>query len=151
MKRRARGLAVLLAAPALLAAACAIGAPAPAGGGTLALFDAPPDQRAEISVVDLAFEPAAIELSTGALGAIAVTNRGKLEHDFTIDRIESDWAFRIDGAPSTRSLEGDVHIGLRAGVAAQLRLRPLAAGRYEFYCSVPGHRNAGMRGELIVR
>jgi uncharacterized cupredoxin-like copper-binding protein len=27
----------------------------------------------------------------------------------------------------------------------------LRAGRYEFYCSVPGHRQGGMEGELTIR
>jgi uncharacterized cupredoxin-like copper-binding protein len=36
------------------------------------------------------------------------------------------------------------------GATAHLTLT-LAPGRYRFYCPVPGHRAAGMRGTLVVR
>lgn len=32
----------------------------------------------------------------------------------------------------------------------KMRFTPMEAGEYEFYCSVEGHREAGMKGKLIV-
>jgi uncharacterized cupredoxin-like copper-binding protein len=36
------------------------------------------------------------------------------------------------------------------GQTNQLEFTPTAAGTYEFWCTVPGHKEAGMIGKLIV-
>jgi plastocyanin len=47
---------------------------------------------------------------------------------------------------------GVVRVGPVVGPGATARLTlTLAPGRYRFYCPVPGHRAAGMRGTLVVR
>lgn len=34
---------------------------------------------------------------------------------------------------------------------AKARFTPTQPGTYEFYCSVPGHKDAGMKGTLTVQ
>lgn len=43
-----------------------------------------------------------------------------------------------------------VHLHTVAGEAVTAAFTPTEPGTYEFYCSVPGHREAGMVGTLIV-
>jgi len=78
-----------------------------------------------------AWSETALEASAGAV--IAITNTGFLEHNFTID--ELDIAENLPGGQVVEvTLPGD-----------------LAAGdTYTFYCSVLGHRAAGMEGTLTI-
>ena len=43
-----------------------------------------------------------------------------------------------------------IHLVANAGETRTVGLRGLAAGRYDAYCSVPGHADAGMRASVIV-
>ena len=88
-------------------------------------------QEIAVQAGDLWFKPATLEMPAAAPVNITVTNDGRLFHDFTIDT----FGFRLSLDPG-RSATG----GLRA----------LQRGEYRFYCSVPGHADAGMRGTLVV-
>ena len=44
-----------------------------------------------------------------------------------------------------------LHVNVDVPIGANRRVTFSAApGRYEFYCRVPGHKAAGMKGTLIV-
>ena len=49
------------------------------------------------------------------------------------------------------SLEGDGHGATVGNGGTSTVSAELKAGRYTYYCSVPGHRAAGMHGTLTVR
>ncbi|MGH3442406.1 MAG: plastocyanin/azurin family copper-binding protein [Nitriliruptorales bacterium] len=75
-----------------------------------------------------------------AEGEIEVTliNEGNAGHDFTIDEAIGDVRSVPPGndtVPGGDSGEGTLQ---------------LFAGEYTFYCSVPGHREQGMEGTLVV-
>lgn len=76
------------------------------------------------------FEPAEIHARVGENLAIALTSTDIL-HDFTIDELDAHVAAE----------RGET---VRGGVIAE------EAGRYSYYCTVAGHRQAGMEGVLIV-
>lgn len=78
----------------------------------------------------LRFEPAEITVHAGEPVAIVFSSTDIL-HDFTIDDI-------------------DAHVAADAGETAEGGLSAPTPGRYTFYCSVPGHREGGMVGTLIV-
>jgi uncharacterized cupredoxin-like copper-binding protein len=40
---------------------------------------------------------------------------------------------------------------VHAGATSTLTLKRLKAGKYTFYCPVPGHRAAGMKGTLTIK
>ncbi len=46
--------------------------------------------------------------------------------------------------------ELDLHISVEAGGRQTVTFTPAEAGRYEFFCTVPGHRDGGMIGTLVV-
>ena len=74
-------------------------------------------------------------LSSSSHVVINFTNRSPLAHNLTI----ANAAGKVLGA--TPTFTG----GMRT---LSLNLPP---GRYTFYCSVPGHEAAGMKGTLTVR
>lgn len=43
-----------------------------------------------------------------------------------------------------------IHIVANAGETRTVGLRGLAAGRYDAFCSVPGHAELGMRATIVV-
>lgn len=87
-------------------------------------------REVEVTAGSFEFEPDRIEVEAGEDVAIVLTSETAF-HDFKIDEL-------------------DVHVSATAGETEKGGLRADEAGTYEFYCSVPGHRSAGMEGELVV-
>lgn len=94
--------------------------------GSLALAANPEGQ--------LAYNTKSLTASAGKV-SIAFTNNSPLSHNVTIESS----AGKIEGA--TPTFQG-------ASKTLTLNLKP---GTYKFFCSVPGHRMAGMEGTLTVK
>jgi plastocyanin len=90
----------------------------------------PVEATLDVEASEFAFEPDALSASADTVTAIQVTNVGSIEHDLRID-------------------EGDLTIVADRGETAEGTFS-LPAGTYAFYCSIPGHREAGMEGVLTV-
>lgn len=75
------------------------------------------------------FTPDSIDAAEGEV-SIEMTNIEALPHDFTIDELDVNEPVDANGTVSF-SFEAPT-------------------GTYTFYCSIPGHREAGMEGELTV-
>ena len=104
------------------------GAPAPAptgGGGTLQL-------KADASG-QLRFDPETLRADAGKV-TLVMDNPATLPHNVAIE------------GPGVDEVGEVVQKGGKSRVTATLR-----AGKYTFYCSVPGHREGGMVGTLTVR
>jgi uncharacterized cupredoxin-like copper-binding protein len=67
--------------------------------------------------------------------AIAFTNSAPLPHNMTV---ESSSGSTVGATPTFQG----------GSKTLSLNLKP---GTYKFYCSVPGHRQAGMEGTLVVK
>lgn len=87
-------------------------------------------RRIEVTATSFEFDPKEITVTAGEDIAVVLTSEDLL-HDFTIDELD---------AHVTSDVEETSEGGLRAE----------EPGRYTYYCSVPGHRDAGMEGTLIV-
>jgi plastocyanin len=83
---------------------------------------------------ELAFEEKSATAKAGK-DTIDFTNQSSVPHNVTIE----DSSGKEVGATETLA-EG--------ASAATVDLKP---GTYTFYCSVPGHREAGMEGKLVVK
>jgi plastocyanin len=93
----------------------------------------------------------AAKLAADASGALKFTptsltaKAGKVTIDFTNS---SPLAHNVTIASSSGAVLGNTPTFQGGTKSLTLNLKP---GTYTFYCSVPGHRQAGMQGALVVR
>jgi plastocyanin len=89
----------------------------------------------EITVVgtEFSFNPSSITLSAGERVKIIFKNQGKAPHNLVIQGL----------GIGTRTIFG--------GQTDTIEFTASSSGTYTFYCSVPGHRSAGMEGKLEVK
>lgn len=105
---------------------------------------------------DIAFDKTQLEVDMGRPVRITLENRGALEHDFSISEIHTSGEITEDAEGteghdmSHVAEEPDVHVAAMSGGSSTIEFIPAEAGEYKFYCTVSGHREAGMEGTLIV-
>ncbi len=89
------------------------------------------DGTLQIEASDLAFGSQQVSASSGAI-EVQLDNVGAVVHDFTVEEAGDEIVVEAGpGETATGSIE-------------------LEPGTYTFYCSIPGHREAGMEGTLEV-
>jgi plastocyanin len=85
-----------------------------------------------VEAPDMSFDPDEISASAGQDLEVTLDNTDGQTHTFTLD--EADFEIEAAGGESET---GTLTV-------------PDEAGDYEFYCAVPGHREAGQVGTLTV-
>ncbi len=117
----------LLGVLVLLLSAC-IGPAAPSGpGGSVSELST----DVKLVATEFKYEPAVVRVPAGREITITLENRGAIEHDLHIP------AF-------------GVHLVPRPGQTVKAAFRADKPGTYEFECTIPGHKEAGMKGQLVV-
>ena len=90
----------------------------------------------EVKMLDtFAFEPSEIEAAVG--DTLHFINEGFMEHDFAVDAWSDE--------PLTPYLKSSETADVVVPEAAT------SGEQYEFYCTVPGHKQAGMVGTLTIK
>lgn len=107
-----------------------------------------------LGATDFAYSPASVTVPVGKPITLTIKNDGKVEHDFVIQKINViDVVKQEDGmnmGHDMGSMEYDLHTSTQPGESNVIMFTPTEAGTYEFFCTVEGHKEAGMIGELIV-
>lgn len=85
-----------------------------------------------IDAQDIVFAPKSLTIPANTAVTITITNKGLLQHDFNIDELGVKSKLLNGGESTTVTINA-------------------APGTYQYYCSVPGHKEAGMIGTLIVQ
>ena len=111
--------------------------------------------KATITMTEFGFEPNTISVTAGSPVELTLVNEGAIEHDFVIEvipvtNISSSNSGDHHMATDEHS-EYDLHTSTAAGETSTLTFTPTESGTYQIICSVPGHKDAGMTGELIVK
>lgn len=84
-----------------------------------------------VNAVDIAYDPTELTIPAGTDVTVTIVNQGALRHDFVIDELEVNSGLLDGGASTTVTINAP-------------------AGTYEYYCTEPGHKQAGMVGTLTV-
>ncbi len=79
---------------------------------------------------ELQFEPAQLSIPADTEVKVTLRNEGALPHNFAIDELQ-------------------VSVDILPGETKEFTIKA-PAGTYQFYCNVPGHREAGMVGTLTA-
>jgi len=84
-----------------------------------------------VEMVDIAFNPSSLTIPADTDVTVSLPNTGAALHNFSIDELGID-------------------VDVAAGDTGSATINA-PAGDYEFYCNVPGHKEAGMLGTLTVQ
>jgi uncharacterized cupredoxin-like copper-binding protein len=84
-----------------------------------------------LGMAQFKFDQQELRVTAGELAALRLDNRDDREHSFDIDELE-------------------VHVPVAIGQSGVALFMPDQPGTYAFYCNIPGHREAGMAGTLVV-
>jgi len=122
-----KALAVAIVAVALLTG-CGGGG----GGGGSSV----PSGAIKVTMTDFHFDPSTLTVPHGKVVFFLVNASGSLQHDLAI-RDSSNNRIAISDLVS-------------AGDSTTFTVDNIAAGEYTFFCSQPGHEDAGMKGKLTV-
>jgi uncharacterized cupredoxin-like copper-binding protein len=143
-KRRFAALFVIAVAVAVPIAGCGGGddnndnTSADTGGATEASTGAAAtgsSKTVDLTAVDYKFNPSDVSLNQGDV-TFKLTNDGQQPHSLEIEDVNGQ----------DQEIEGDVQPGDSNTLTVNL-----PAGKYEFYCPVPGHKELGMEGEITVK
>jgi len=78
------------------------------------------------------FDPGSLTFERGDSIRLTFRNSGNISHTWTID------ALNVDTGP------------VAPGQSRTVEFDAIEAGTYEIYCAIPGHRESGMVGTLVV-
>ncbi len=127
MSRRYTVFFGAIALLALLLTACGGGA----GGGATSGGSAAQDVT--VTATEFKYDPATIQASPGQTINLTVKNIGTVQHTFVLS-------------------QANVKLTIDPGkTATQTFKAPSTAGTYQYECDIPGHKEAGMVGQLIVK
>ena len=117
------GALVGAAITSMLAAGSATGGGAGVTGG--------PTVSGVLSLEKNAFSEGGLEMRGGEVLGLFIANKDQFPHSFDIDSL-------------------GIHVQLPPSSTTAVTISPSGPGNLEFYCSIPGHRAAGMVGTLSV-
>jgi uncharacterized cupredoxin-like copper-binding protein/mono/diheme cytochrome c family protein len=104
---------------------------APTTGGGEDAGDVATSDQFTIESHDIFFQPTEIDVPSDTEITILLPNLGASPHNFSIDAL-------------------DVSVDIAPGETKEVTITA-PEGQYEFYCNIPGHKEAGMVGTLISR
>jgi len=112
--------------------ALATGFLAAGAGGVSGSVAAAPTTTATLIAEQTKFLPTSYSMGSSDVLGLFVENRDSFAHSFDVDAL-------------------NIHVQVPANSTVALSIKPTGAGRIEFYCAVPGHKDAGMIGNIDVR
>jgi uncharacterized cupredoxin-like copper-binding protein len=108
-----------------------------------------------VEATEFAYNPITITVSAGEPITLKLKNSGSVEHDFVIEEINVSNVAASETGPAEHhqmdhESDYDLHFFAKAGETATLQFIALEPGTYEIFCSIAGHKDAGMVGQLVV-
>lgn len=133
------------------------------------------DNVIEISAFEMGYTPPSVILEEGKEYTLMLKNDGEIFHDLTAKKLDVeitymgempdhpegmsfiDEIFEVKKAHASGSHEGGheekmnyIHMNVEPGQMVKIKFIPKETGEFKFYCSVPGHEEAGMHGNFEV-
>lgn len=125
--------------------ASAVGMPAPAAQAS---------QTYHVTLTDdmkMQFSPA-LSIKQGEVVRFIVTNKGKIAHEFSIGSLDEQKKHRemMQAMPNMTHDDGTT-ITLAPGATTEMGWHFMGLNFVEFACNIPGHSEAGMKRNTVLR
>lgn len=100
---------------------------------------------------ELKFQPNYLEFQSGKRYKLVLTNPSPVKHYFTSkDFADGIWTQKVEAG--NVEIKGMIHeLELKPGAEAEWVFVPLKSGKYSLRCTIPGHSEAGMKGEIVIK
>ena len=139
---RATGTGMLALALALMVSGC----------GT------PPARNVTVMTRAFRYEPSSFEWRVGQPVRLQLRNPDAVEHDFVVDGLKfsmtgggtAHGAHASAGSAAPAPRPDSLHVHADAFAETGVTFTPLSKGSYTVYCTIPGHKEAGMTAQLVV-
>ena len=134
----------LLTLVALLTTACG------GGGGDDGTSTSPVGSGSSLSIkgTEFVFEPGDFSIKAGQEFTVTLDNDGVVDHSFSILKA-GNVISAMDEYSEDLEIPGTA-INLGPDESGSVTFTIADAGRYQFICALPGHLEAGMKGQLTV-
>lgn len=103
-----------------------------------------------VSATNLAFDTKTITLEQGKPVKLTFTNKDVQLHDLSVDKMPMASMSSMGDQHEMGGMNPDLHISVAAGKSGFQEFTPKEKGTYTFYCTVAGHKEAGMVGTIVV-
>ncbi|MGH1396000.1 MAG: cupredoxin domain-containing protein [Trichormus sp.] len=102
------------------------------------------------SANELKFAPNHLDFVAGKRYQLKLTNPSQMKHYFTAkDFADVIWTQKVEAGKV--EIKGAIHeLELKPGAVAEWVFVPIKPGKYSLHCSIPGHTEAGMTGEIMI-
>lgn len=113
-------------------------------------------QEIMISAKTMQYQPATFEVTAGQTVRLTFRNDDVVEHDlsvmeFPMSHMGATQEPMAGHDMGEMAVEPELHMAAAVGGTGVLEFTPSKPGTYEFFCTVAGHKEAGMVGTLTVR
>lgn len=100
---------------------------------------------------ELKFEPNYLELIPGKRYNLKLNNPSSQKHYFTAkDFADGIWTQKVEAGKV--EIKGNIHeLELKPGAEAEWVFVPIKSGKYALRCTIAGHTEAGMKGEIVIQ
>jgi uncharacterized cupredoxin-like copper-binding protein len=111
-----------------------------------------PSRTIEVGMSEMAYAPARIEVKRGEQIRFVIRNTGADDHEFLLATTAENLK-HAKAMMENPHMEHDEPNGVRLAPkkAAEILWKFTHAGTFEYSCLIPGHREAGMIGQVLVK
>lgn len=153
----------LSALAVLLSTASAFAGPGAAGHGhdDETAYGKPGDTKKPARIISIvmserdgkmAFIPDRIEIRRGEQVKLSLRNNGELDHELVLATLEENLKHAIEMQKNPDMEHDDPNAKrLASKKTGEIVWQFTKAGEFDFSCLIPGHREAGMTGKIIVK
>jgi uncharacterized cupredoxin-like copper-binding protein len=118
----------------------------------------PLPQESTLTAQTMTYNPSTFEVTAGVPVELTFVNEDALEHDFSILEIPVESVSEPDATSvehemqmGETAMEPVLHVASGPGATNYLSFTATKPGTYEFFCAVPGHKDAGMAGTMVIK
>lgn len=130
------------------------------GDGQETAYGKPGDARKPARIVQVVmreqdgrmlFDPDTLRIRTGEQVRFQLRNNGGIEHEFVIDTVEGNLKHMKEMAKNPDMEHDDPNSRrVKPKGTAEIVWQFTRAGTFDFSCLIPGHRESGMFGTIVV-